>query len=47
MALIDRVESDVRSYSRGFPAVFSTAKGAMVYDEAGIGYIDLLTAPAH
>jgi diaminobutyrate-2-oxoglutarate transaminase len=44
MALIDRVESNVRSYSRGFPTVFSAAKGAMVYDEAGIGYIDLAGA---
>lgn len=42
LTLIARVESNVRSYSRGFPAVFSTAKGAMVYDEAGNGYIDLL-----
>jgi diaminobutyrate-2-oxoglutarate transaminase len=42
MALIDRIESNVRSFSRGFPAVFATAKGAMLYDEVGVGYIDLL-----
>jgi diaminobutyrate-2-oxoglutarate transaminase len=42
LSLIERVESNVRSYSRGFPAVFSTAKGSMIYDEQGNGYIDLL-----
>ena len=28
-------ESEVRSYCRNFPAVFTTAKGPFLYDEAG------------
>ena len=36
----ENYESAVRSYSRHFPAVFSKAKGAMMYDENGNGYID-------
>ncbi|WP_232221350.1 diaminobutyrate--2-oxoglutarate transaminase [Burkholderia sp. WSM2232] len=42
MMIIERGESNVRSYSRGFPAVFSTAKGSLLYDETGNAYIDLL-----
>jgi diaminobutyrate-2-oxoglutarate transaminase len=42
MMVIERSESNVRSYSRGFPAVFSTAKGSLLYDEAGNAYVDLL-----
>jgi len=42
LSLIERMESNVRSYSRGFPTVFSKAKGPMLYDELGNGYIDLL-----
>lgn len=33
-------ESQVRSYCRHFPAVFTTAKGAIMYDEEGNAYID-------
>lgn len=33
-------ESQVRSYCRHFPAVFTTARGAMMYDEEGNAYID-------
>ncbi|MCC7374081.1 MAG: diaminobutyrate--2-oxoglutarate transaminase [Verrucomicrobiales bacterium] len=36
----DRLESNVRSYCRSFPAVFARARGAFVYDEAGREYID-------
>lgn len=36
----ENYESSVRSYCRHFPAVFTKAKGAMMYDEAGNGYID-------
>ncbi|MBN3753274.1 diaminobutyrate--2-oxoglutarate transaminase [Paraburkholderia sp. Tr-20389] len=42
MSAVERIESNVRSYSRGFPTVFSTAKGALLYDEAGNAYVDLL-----
>jgi diaminobutyrate-2-oxoglutarate transaminase len=34
------MESEVRGYVRAFPAVFDTAKGAMLYDEQGEEYID-------
>ena len=33
-------ESQVRSYCRNFPAVFTTAKGPFLYDEDGKEYID-------
>lgn len=36
----EKYESSVRSYCRNFPAVFTKAKGAMMYDEEGNGYID-------
>ena len=36
----ENYESSVRSYCRNFPAVFTKAKGAMMYDEEGNGYID-------
>lgn len=36
----ENYESSVRSYCRNFPAVFSKAKGAVMYDEDGNSYID-------
>ena len=39
-AVFDRIESNVRTYCRSFPVVFDRAKGAMLYDVAGRGYID-------
>lgn len=39
-AVFERMESNVRTYCRTFPAVFDRAKGAMLYDEAGRGYVD-------
>ena len=33
-------ESEVRSYCRNFPAVFTTAKGSILSDEDGRQYID-------
>ncbi|MGW0393014.1 diaminobutyrate--2-oxoglutarate transaminase [Streptomyces sp. NPDC003042] len=35
-----RLESEVRSYSRKFPAVFATAREASLYDEDGRQYLD-------
>jgi len=35
-------ESDVRSYCRSFPAVFTTARGAILWDETGRSWIDFL-----
>lgn len=40
MRIIEQLESDVRSYVRSFPAVFATAKGALLWDEQGNEYID-------
>ena len=36
----ENYESEVRSYCRNFPAVFTTAKGPFLYDEEGREYID-------
>ncbi len=36
----EEYESEVRSYCRNFPTVFTTAKGSFLHDEAGREYID-------
>jgi diaminobutyrate-2-oxoglutarate transaminase len=38
--IFDRLESEVRSYCRAFPAVFKRASGSFLYDETGNEYID-------
>jgi len=38
-----RLESDVRSYCRDFPAIFTRASGSTLYDESGRSYIDFLS----
>ena len=38
--IFESVESNVRSYCRSFPTVFTTAKGAVMTDENGKEYID-------
>ena len=38
--VFDRVESQVRSYCRSFPAVFNKARGSFLYDESGNEYLD-------
>ncbi len=38
--IFNEYESNVRSYCRAFPEVFSKAKGAIVYSETGKEYID-------
>jgi diaminobutyrate-2-oxoglutarate transaminase len=43
MDTFEKLESQVRMYSRAFPAVFSKAKGAFLYDEDGKEYIDFFT----
>ncbi|MBV8199641.1 MAG: aminotransferase class III-fold pyridoxal phosphate-dependent enzyme, partial [Acidobacteria bacterium] len=40
MRTFERLESEVRSYCRDFPAVFSTARGARLTGEDGREYID-------
>lgn len=39
-AIFENRESNVRSYCRSFPSVFTTAKGAVITDENGKEYID-------
>ena len=36
----EKYESEVRSYCRHFPTVFSQAKGSKLFDELGNEYID-------
>ncbi|MEJ2095466.1 MAG: aminotransferase class III-fold pyridoxal phosphate-dependent enzyme, partial [Gammaproteobacteria bacterium] len=40
MELFERLESNVRAYSRAFPVIFDKAKNAHQFDEAGNRYID-------
>lgn len=40
--IFEKLESNVRSYCRHFPTVFSKATGALLEDRAGHRYIDLL-----
>jgi diaminobutyrate-2-oxoglutarate transaminase len=40
MEIIERLESEVRSYCRAFPVVFERAEGPFLYDAAGRRYID-------
>jgi len=40
MRIFEQVESQVRSYVRSFPTVFSKAKGSILYDEQDNEYID-------
>ena len=38
--IFESYESEVRSYCRNFPTVFTSAKGPFLYDEEGREYID-------
>ena len=40
MDTFERLESEVRSYCRSFPAVFDRAVGCRLYDEQGRGHLD-------
>ncbi|MEC9481699.1 MAG: diaminobutyrate--2-oxoglutarate transaminase [Halomonas sp.] len=40
--ILERMESEVRTYSRSFPVVFTEAKGARLHTEDGKEYIDFL-----
>jgi len=42
IAVFNRVESGIRSYSRSFPKLFNKAVGATIYDAKGSAYIDFL-----
>ena len=39
-SVFEQYESEVRSYCRSFPAVFTKAKGSVIYAEDGKQYID-------
>jgi diaminobutyrate-2-oxoglutarate transaminase len=43
MKIFNRIESNVRSYCRSFPTVFTRATGATLIDEGGRRYIDFLS----
>ena len=38
--VFDEIESEVRSYCRSWPAVFTRARGARIWDEDGRSYLD-------
>jgi diaminobutyrate-2-oxoglutarate transaminase len=40
MSVLGTMESEVRSYSRAWPTVFTTARGAVLRDESGRSFID-------
>lgn len=40
MDVFERYESEVRSYCRGWPTVFTTARGSRICDEQGRWYLD-------
>ncbi|MFE4540073.1 diaminobutyrate--2-oxoglutarate transaminase [Streptomyces scopuliridis] len=40
LSVFETLESEVRSYCRGWPAVFDRAQGARLTDEDGHGYLD-------
>jgi len=42
MKIFDEIESEVQSYARSFPRVFSRAKGELMWDEDGNQYLDFL-----
>ncbi len=42
MEIFNRLESEVRGYSRSFPVVFEKSQGAILHDDSGEEYIDFL-----
>ncbi len=42
MKIFEQIESEVQSYARAFPRVFSRAKGEFMWDEDGNQYLDFL-----
>ncbi|MFD1037462.1 diaminobutyrate--2-oxoglutarate transaminase [Virgibacillus byunsanensis] len=43
MEVFDKLESEVRSYCRNFPTVFTKSKGSKMWDESGKEYIDFFS----
>jgi diaminobutyrate-2-oxoglutarate transaminase len=40
LEIIERLESEVRTYCRSFPTVFARAEGAQIFDRSGRAYLD-------
>jgi diaminobutyrate-2-oxoglutarate transaminase len=40
LSVFETLESEVRSYCRGWPTVFDRAQGSRMYDEDGHEYLD-------
>lgn len=40
MSIFEQMESEVRTYCRSFPTVFTRSKGSFMYDEEGKAYVD-------
>ena len=47
LSVFETVESEVRSYCRGWPAVFDRAQGSHMYDEDGHAYLDFFAGAGH
>lgn len=43
LTIFEELESNVRSYIRGYPAVFTKAKGSKIWDKNGKEYIDFFS----
>jgi diaminobutyrate-2-oxoglutarate transaminase len=43
LSVFESVESEVRSYCRGWPAVFDRAQGSRIHDEDGHSYLDFFS----
>ncbi|AEW93431.1 MULTISPECIES: diaminobutyrate--2-oxoglutarate transaminase [Streptomycetaceae] len=43
LSIFESLESEVRSYCRGWPAVFDRAQGSRLYDEDGHSYLDFFS----
>ena len=43
MSIFERLESEVRSYCRSWPAVFARARGSHLWDEDGHEYLDFFS----
>ncbi|MDY7225113.1 diaminobutyrate--2-oxoglutarate transaminase [Hyalangium rubrum] len=42
-SVFEQFESNVRSYSRSFPAIFQRARGSVIYDTSGKEYLDFFS----
>ena len=42
MKVFNEIESEVQSYARSFPRVFTKARGEFLYDQDGNEYLDFL-----